>query len=73
MSQENKNNLKPGERRVWFKCVKAILKIFIKKPKFVFLGEEFKDQSLILSNHVGSTGPLTLEMHFPKPFRFCLK
>ena len=70
MSQENKNNLKPGERRVWFKCVKAILKIFIKKPKFVFLGEEFKDQSLILSNHVGSTGPLTLEMHFPKPFRF---
>ena len=67
--QKNKN-LKPGERKKWFKCVKAILRLFIKKPRFVFLGEEFVDRSLVLSNHVGASAPLTLECHFPKPFRF---
>ena len=70
MAKEKKNKLKPGERRGWFKCVKAILRIFIKKPRFVFLGEEFQDRSLVLSNHVGASAPLTLETHFPKPFRF---
>ena len=70
MKKEKNKKIKPGERKTWFKCVKAVLKLFIKKPRFVYLGEEFQDRALILSNHVGATGPLTLEMHFPKPFRF---
>lgn len=71
MSEEKrKKGIKPGQRRTWFKCVKAILKLFIKKPRFVFLGEEFVDCCLVLSNHVGASAPLTLECHFPKPFRF---
>ena len=67
---KKKNEIKPGERRTWFKCVKALLKVFVKKPKFVFLGKEFEDRSLVLSNHVGASAPLTLECYFPKPFRF---
>ena len=70
MEKEKNCKIQPGQRRAWFKCVKTVLKLFIKKPRFVFLGEEFQDRALILSNHVGATGPLTLEMYFPKPFRF---
>ena len=65
-----RKKLNPGERRPWFKCVKAILRLFIKKPKFIFLGKEFEKRSLVLSNHVGASAPLTLECYFPNPFRF---
>ncbi len=70
MKNKKKKELRPGERKTWFKCFKAILRLFIKKPKFVFLGDEFADRSLVLSNHVGASAPLTLECYFPKPFRF---
>lgn len=67
MSKKRENSAK---RSLWFKCLKTLLKLFIKKPKYVFLGEEFAEKSIILSNHVGATGPLTHELYFPKPFRF---
>ena len=67
---KKRKQLKPGERKTWFKCVKAILRLFIKKPRFVYLGEEIKENSLVLSNHVGASAPLTLECYFPHPFRF---
>ena len=35
-----------GTRRLWFKCVKAFLKLIIKRPKYVFLGEEFCEKLL---------------------------
>ena len=58
-------------RKRWFCILKGFLKIFIKKPRYVYLGEEFDDEpSIILSNHVGAKGPLTHELYFPKPFRF---
>lgn len=59
-----------GTRRLWFKCVKAFLKLIIKRPKYVFLGEEFGEKQIILSNHVGAKGPLSHELYFPKAFRF---
>ncbi|MBQ8761753.1 MAG: 1-acyl-sn-glycerol-3-phosphate acyltransferase, partial [Clostridia bacterium] len=34
------------------------------------LGEEIKDGSIVLSNHVGKTAPLKLECYLKKPFRF---
>lgn len=67
---KHKKQLKPGDRKLWFKCVKSILKLFIKKPKIIYLGEELPDCALLLSNHVGASAPLTLECHYPKPFRF---
>ena len=70
MAKNKKNNLAPGQRKKWFRCVKGILRLFIKKPRFVFLGEEFPQSSLVLSNHIGARAPLTLECYFPHPFRF---
>ena len=54
----------------WFAIIKGLLKIFIRKPKFIYLGDEIKERSLILSNHVGAKGPLAWELYFKSPFRF---
>ena len=59
----------PTRRRLWFRIVKAIIRIFMRKPKYVYLGEQFAEKVIVLSNHVASKGPLTHEMYFPK--RFC--
>ncbi len=68
MAKKNKKGI--CERAKWFKFVKCILRIFIKKPKYVFLGENFCDRALILSNHVGAKGPVAFEVYHDKPFRF---
>lgn len=61
--------LKQG-RKTWFRGLKAFLKIFIRKPKFVFLGDVPQENSIILSNHVGASAPVNYELYFPQPFRF---
>ena len=53
----------------WFRFMKKLMRSRYKEPKFVFLGEEFKDGSLILSNHEGTDSPMSLEMYLDKPFR----
>ena len=53
-----------------FRFFKSFLRIFIRKPRFVFLGEKFTDNAIYLSNHCGAKGPLSLELYFPKHFRF---
>ena len=68
--KKKKNQLNPGERKSWFKGVKAIIRLFLKKPRWIFLGDKFVPRSLVLSNHVGAKAPLTLECYFPQPFRF---
>ena len=59
-----------NNRNIIWKGIKCILKIFKRKPKFVFLGEGFSEQAIYLSNHVAAQGPLTYELYFPKAFRF---
>lgn len=54
----------------WFKALKLFLKIFVRKPKFVYLGEKPKENSIVLSNHVGSKVPIKLELYAEFPFRF---
>lgn len=54
----------------WFMGIKGIAKLFYKKPKFLYLGEEFSDGSIILSNHEGSYSPLTLEIWMNRKIRF---
>ena len=65
--KKRKKNL--AKRSLWFRVVKCFLKIFIRRPEYVFLGEQFAEKSIILSNHVGAKGPLSHELYFPKPFR----
>ena len=58
------------DRKAWFRGLKGLIRIFVKKTKFVYLGEEPKGPSLILSNHVGALGPLSFELYFPYRMRF---
>ena len=53
-----------------FEIFKIFLRIFKRKPKYVFLGEEFQDNCIYLSNHAGAGVPLTLELYFPLEMRF---
>lgn len=62
--------MKKTNRHIIWRGIKVILKIFKRKPKYIFLGEEFTDQAIYLSNHVAAHGPLTYELYFPKLFRF---
>ena len=64
MQQNNKG------KKFWFKCLKGILKIFIKKPKIKYLGVKIQQNSIVLSNHVGSTVPIKLELFADFPFRY---
>lgn len=62
---------KQKKHRGWFFTqFKKVLKLFIKKPKMVFLGSLPKRNTIILSNHVGTTAPLKLELYFPHKIRF---
>ena len=57
------------KRKFWFKILKGIMKIRYKRPAFVYLGEKFKNGSLILSNHEGTDAPMSLEIYNPHPTR----
>ncbi len=58
------------DRKGWFKLLKKLLKLKYKRPEFIYLGEKVGKNAIILSNHVGSYGPLTMEIHAQFPIRF---
>ena len=64
MQKTAKNN-----RKRWFRCLKAIIRVFKKKPNYVFLGEEYNGPALLLSNHSAASGPLAHELYTEKPIR----
>ena len=47
-------------KKRWYKALMSFIKIFHKKSIFVYLGEKLQGPSIILSNHVGASGPLSL-------------
>ena len=60
---------KKGKDSLTFKFLKLLTSIAIHKPKFIFLGDKIKEASLILTNHVGSRAPLTIELYADFPTR----
>lgn len=62
--------IRQGHRTKGHRVYANILKIIAWKPKFIFLGGEIEDGSIILSNHVGMKAPVTLEAYFKKKMRF---
>jgi hypothetical protein len=54
----------------WFRGVKRLMTGRYKQPNFVFLGDEFVDGSIILSNHEGTDAPMSLEMYLDRKIRF---
>ena len=57
------------ERKAWFKAVKWVLKLFVRKPEHIYLGEKVAPGGIILSNHVGPHGPWALELYADVPLR----
>lgn len=64
MQKNAKNN-----RKLWFRCLKTIMRIFARKPKYIYLGEEYNGPAIILSNHAGAKGPLAHELYTKKAIR----
>ena len=57
------------KRKLWFKLLKGIMRIRYKRPAFIYLGDKFQYGSLILSNHVGTDAPMSMEIYNPHPIR----
>ena len=57
------------KRKAWFRAFKQFLKIRYKKSQFIYLGEKPTESSIILSNHVGTDAPLSLEIYCDFPIR----
>jgi len=58
-----------SKRKWWFELLKKIMKVRYKKPAFIFLGEQFNNSSIILSNHEGTDAPMSLEIYANAPMR----
>ena len=59
-----------SKRKWWFNGLKKVMKIRYKKPKFIYLGQEISNGSIILSNHEGTDAPMSFEIYGNKPIRF---
>ena len=71
METANKNIISPDKykRKPWFCAVKAFLRVVVKKPNFVYLGEKVRPGGIILSNHEGPKCPVFLELYNEVPIR----
>lgn len=65
-----KREIKSYSRPKWFKVYGSIFKLIFRRSRYYFLGEEFSDTCLILSNHCGARAPMAYELYYKKPFRF---
>lgn len=57
-------------RKLWFRAYEGFTKLFHKPTRFVHLGKTLEGPSVVLSNHVGTSGPLSFELFMDKPIRF---
>lgn len=65
MKQQNKVKRKP-----FFRFVKWVLRLFVRKPKIITDNETLDPNAIYLSNHVGATAPIKHELYFPYNFKF---
>ena len=56
----------PKRKQPFWKFIKKIFSIFLRKPKAINLAGEIKDQALYLCNHQAKMGPIYLNMYYPK-------
>ncbi len=59
-----------NKRPLWFRAYKGFIGLFKKETNFVYLGKKIEGPSIILSNHVGTSAPLSFELYMDAPFRF---
>ena len=58
-----------AKRKLYFRILKKLMKCRYKEPRFIYLGEQFENGALILSNHEGTDSPMSLEIYCDKPIR----
>ena len=68
MAKEKKQS-NPGKRKLYFRVLKKIMKVRYKKPKFIYLGDEIEQGSVLLSNHEGTDAPMAFEIYHNSKFR----
>ena len=60
-----------NKRKTWFKGYKGFIKLFKKPTNFQYVGSKIDSPSIILSNHVGTSAPLSFELYLKNvPIRF---
>ena len=57
------------KRKAWFRGLKHLLKIAYPRSQFIYLGAKPTQRAIILSNHVGTDAPLTMEIYADYPIR----
>ena len=67
--KEEKQVIKKKKRKAYFEIMKKMMKCRYKQPRFIYLGEEINDSTIILSNHEGTDAPMSLEIYWNKPVR----
>lgn len=55
----------PRRKQPFFACVKAIMRMFHKKIRTVFVDGKPDDKCLYLINHANKSGPILYELYFP--------
>ena len=58
-----------AKRKLYFRILTGLMRMRYKRPRFIYLGEEFQNGALILSNHDGTDAPMSLEIYCDKPIR----
>lgn len=61
---------KKERKSIGFKILMGLLRKTKKESKFIYLGEKIDTPSVILSNHVSTSGPLSFELFSGINFRF---
>ena len=57
----------PSRKQPIFTPIKAILRLFYKKPKITInLAGDIENEAIIVMNHSGKSGPMAFELHYPK-------
>ena len=70
MEENIELKLKPKQKRkAYFEIMKKMMKGRYKQPKFVYIGEEIAEPTIILSNHEGTDAPMALEIYWQNPVR----
>lgn len=55
----------PKRKQPFYKFVKGIMRIFMKKKRVVVLGAPLEDKCLYLGNHANKMGPVSYDVFFP--------
>ncbi len=59
-----------NKRKGWFRGYKGFIKLFKKPTNFKYVDKGIETPSVILSNHVGTSAPLSFELYLDEPMRF---